>query len=163
MAVPAARMSGRAEVSFDFQLWQLIALLLGTAGFGGVVSRLIAKWMDFRLAKRGQTDNVALSLVDQLSARLNTVEADLRRERVVCDAKLSHERRRNNNLALSFDGMLMVLEVAPEKSAEAIRKVKELRALHLQSEATELAAINAVLVSSGLADAQIEAPADPVA
>jgi hypothetical protein len=118
----------------------ILTALIALIGSGGL-GVMMKTWLDHRRGVRKQTDDVAMSLVQQLKERVATVESEALRERVLCDAKLGIQRHRVNNLSSSFDSMLMLMELAPEKAPEMVKLVKERRAQQEQSEAIEKAAL----------------------
>jgi len=118
---------------------------LGTVG--GVATAVpLSKWWEHRREtkriaisaeqdKREQTDDVALSLVEELRGEMAAIRAEQQREREVCDAKLEaadnkmavlrHELR---NVEASFDGLLLALKYAPpDRAPEIIADVMAMR------------------------------------
>jgi hypothetical protein len=135
--------------AFDAATWigQVVPSLVSMAG-GGTIGVLITKYWEHKRRQRAQTDQVALSLVDTLTERLARVEADQARERALCDANLAVLRHRLNNALQLFEGLLMVIEAAPDKAADYVSKIKERRAQQEQAEATEKAAIQAAIIAA---------------
>jgi hypothetical protein len=85
--------------------------------------------------KREQTDEVALSIVEELRGEMAAIRAEQVREREICDAKLEaadgkmavlrHELR---NVETSFDGLLLALKYAPpDRAPEIIADVMAMR------------------------------------
>ena len=97
---------------------------LGGGGIGAGVRPILYYWKN----RRAQTDEVAISLVDKLQARIERLEEAQAAERQLCDAKLSVLRHELNNVQGNFDALLLAIEVAPEKAAEVVAKVKTRRA-----------------------------------
>lgn len=118
---------------------------LGTVGgLAGAIP--LSKWWEHRREtariafnaeqdKREQTDEVALSLVEELRGEMAAIRAEQAREREVCDAKLEaadnkmavlrHELR---NVEASFDGLLLALKYAPpDRAPEIIADVMAMR------------------------------------
>jgi hypothetical protein len=120
---------------------------VGTAGIGG----LLKTWLDHLRGKRKQTDDVAMNLVQVLSQRVATVEDQSAQERALCDANLTVLRHRINNLSMSFNGLLLVMELSPDKAGEYVARIKEQRAQQELAEAAEKAAVTAASVSSARA------------
>ncbi len=127
------------------QQWIVLFTTLAT-GIGG--GSLIKALLDHRRQKRAQTDDVALSLVETLNGRIAKLEQDQVRERALCEAQMAVLRHRLNNALQLFEGLLMVMEAAPEKAAEYVSKIKERRAQQEQAEATEKAAIQAAYLAA---------------
>lgn len=117
----------------------VIATAAGGLGMGG----LLKTWLDYRRAARRQTDEVAMHLVQQLNARIGTVEAGAAQERAICDAQLSLLRDRVNNLSGSFASLLLTIELAPDRAREFAARIKEQGAAQEQAEAAEKASIAA--------------------
>ena len=84
-------------------------------------------------------------------------EADLLRERASemaamrerlekLEAERAVDRHRLNNVTACLDALLMLLETAPEKAAEHVKRIKELRAAQMQAEAEEKGQIMAASI-----------------
>jgi hypothetical protein len=84
--------------------------------------------LDHLRGQRRQTDEVAMGLVEKLQARIERLEESSAAERQLCDAKLSALRHELRNVQGNFDALLLAIEVAPERAAEVIAKVKARRA-----------------------------------
>lgn len=125
-----------------FYIVSIMGGFVGSAGLGG----MLKTWLDHKRGVRKATDEVALSLVTQLTNRIEILEAESARERVLCDAKLGIQRHRINNLSGNFDALLLLIEMAPEKAADMVAKIKERRSQQEQAEAVEKAALAAVAV-----------------
>jgi hypothetical protein len=97
---------------------------------------------------RRDGDAMAMNLVEQLTRRVETVEASAAQERVLCDANLAVLRHRVNNLSGSFDGLLLLIEADPARAREFVAHIKERRALQEQAEAAEKAALTAATVQA---------------
>lgn len=104
------------------------AISLGGAALGGGgLGAGVRPFLDYLKAKRGQTDEVAMGLVGRLQARIENLEAYSSRERELCDAKLELLRGELKVVQSDFDGLLLAIEVAPEKAAEVVAKVQQRR------------------------------------
>ncbi|MBD8472169.1 hypothetical protein [Sphingomonas sp. CFBP 8765] len=123
--------------------WPSIATAGAGLGMGGLLKTLL----DHRRATRLQTDEVAMSLVQQLTRRVETVEAGAAQERVLCDANLAVLRHRVNNLSGSFGSLLLMIEMAPDRAREFATRIKEQRAMQEQTEATEKASLAAAAIT----------------
>lgn len=99
------------------------APLIGSAIGGGGVGAGIRPILEFFKAKRKQTDEVAMGLVEKLQARIDRLEEAQVAERQLCDAKLQVLRHQLVNVQGNFDALLLAIEVAPEKAAEVVAKV----------------------------------------
>lgn len=120
-----------------------IATAAGGLGAGG----LLKTWLDHKRAARRQTDEVALSLVEQLKGRVGTLEAGAAQERALCDAHMAVLRHRVSNLSGSFDSLLMMAEMAPEHAQAFAARIRERRAAQEQAEAAEKAAVAAAVIA----------------
>lgn len=107
-----------------FPAW---APLCGAALGGGGIGAGMRPILDYWKARRRQTDQVAMGLVEKLQARIERLEEAQAAERQLCDAKLSVLRHELRNVEGNFDALLLAIEVAPEKAAEVVAKVKARR------------------------------------
>lgn len=110
--------------------WTAVILLLG------IIVRQVGPW-------RKQSIDAEQRLRDDLLRRVEKLERTLDRERARHSAERALDRHKFANVAGCFDAMLMMLEAAPEKLAEILPKIKEMRARQLEAEALEKAAIHA--------------------
>jgi hypothetical protein len=119
------------------------AIATGLTGLGG--GGLFVKLLEHKRAKRAQTDQVALDMVTKLQARIDTVERNAAErtkaveesaaaERRICDAKLEAMEHRMESAVAQLraseamvDSLILAIELAPEKAAEAVAKVRERR------------------------------------
>jgi hypothetical protein len=113
----------------------LIVAALGSIGLGG----MLKTWLDYRFRGRKQSDDMATAIVASTTDRLRMAERHGR----ICEANLAYIRHRHNNLSGSYDSLLLFLEVAPEKLAEFLPRIREKRRLDLEGEAAERAALMA--------------------
>ncbi len=102
--------------------------LCGAALGGGGIGAGLRPVLDHLRGQRRQTDEVAMGLVEKLQARIERLEESSAAERQLCDAKLSALRHELRNVQGNFDALLLAIEVAPERAAEVIAKVKARRA-----------------------------------
>lgn len=115
--------------------WAAAAMLLG------IIVRQVNPWRKIRI----EADE---KLREDLLGRVDALEKTLARERVHRDAERALDRHRLNNVTQCLDALLMLLEAAPEKSADAVRKIKEMRAVQLKAEAVEKSAIHAAEIAA---------------
>lgn len=111
--------------------------IIGGAGLGG----LFKTWLDYKRGSRKQTDDVAITLVEQLSARITKLEDDQVREREKCENELRALRHRLNNIDAAFDGVLIAIEAAPASAKEIAHAARADRRAHREREALESAAL----------------------
>lgn len=114
-----------------------LGTIIGSAGLGG----LFKTWLDYKRGARKQTDDVAISLVQQLTDRITKLEGDQVREREKCDNELRALRHRLNNIDAAFDGVLIAIEAAPDKASEIASRERAERRAHREREAMESAAL----------------------
>jgi hypothetical protein len=107
------------------QAW---APLCGAAIGGGGIGAGLRPILDYWKGRRRQTDEVAMSLVEKLQGRIERLEESSAAERALCDAKLEVLRYELENVQGNFDALLLAVEVAPEKAAEVVAKIKARRA-----------------------------------
>ncbi len=125
--------------------------ILPTLIFGGSFGMILKTVLDHFRAKRAQTDNVALALVETLSAEVKLIKDEQRQERMLCEARLAVQRHKFNNLDASFDGLLMLYRVAPERAPEFIEDIIAQRRAQRDAEARESAGLmHAVLAAASL-------------
>jgi len=101
--------------------------LCGAAIGGGGVGAGLRPVLEYWKGRRAQTDEVAMGLVEKLQARIERLEEGQAAERQLCDAKLALLRHELKNVQGNFDALLLAIEVAPEKAAEVVAKVKARR------------------------------------
>lgn len=123
----------------------MVALLSALGGLG--LGTWFKAYLEHKRGTRKDTDEVPMGLVQRLTERVETVEASAAQERRVCDASLAVMRRRINNLSSNFDGLLMIVELAPEKASEFVARPKERRTQQGATEAAERAAVLAATVA----------------
>lgn len=107
-----------------FPAW---APLFGAAVGGGGIGAGFRPILDYWRSRRHQTDEVAMGLVEKLQARIDRLEEAQVAERQLCDAKLSVLRHELRNVQGNFDALLLAIEVAPEKAAEVVARLKARR------------------------------------
>lgn len=113
----------------------VLMVALGSLGIGA----MFKAWLDYRYKDRKQTDDMATIIVASTNERLRTSERHGR----ICEANLTFMRHRHNNLSGSYDSLLLMFEVAPEKITDLIPRLREQRKDQLANEAKERAALMA--------------------
>lgn len=103
------------------------APLCGAAIGGGGIGAGLRPVLEYWKGRRRQTDEVAMGLVEKLQARIERLEENSAAERQLCDARLSVLRHELRNVQSNFDALLLAIEIAPEKAAEVVAKVKARR------------------------------------
>jgi hypothetical protein len=107
----------------------------------GIIVRQIGPW-------RKQSIDAEKIFRDGLIKRVELLEVRLEAERARHDAQMAIARHRLNNITGCFDALLLLIETNPERAAEAVAKVKEMRAAQMEAEASENAIFRASLVES---------------
>lgn len=109
------------------------SIIAAASGLG--VGGVIVKLLDHRRAKRAQSDHVALDLVEKLQGRVETLERQVAVERESCEAKLTAfavqieaVRVQASVAEQAFEGLLLAIEMAPERAAEVVARMREKRA-----------------------------------
>jgi len=115
----------------------VIGSIIGGTGLGG----MLKTWLDHKRGTRKDTDDVAVTLVRQLSDRIEKLEAQQISEREKCDNELRALRHRMNNIDAAFDGVMLAVEAAPDNAKEIVAKAREARARQREREAVESAAL----------------------
>lgn len=108
----------------------------------------IGAWIKFGPNWRKVTVSADEKFRDDLLKRLAKVERTLELERAAHEAERSLDRHKLNNMSQCFDAVMLMLEAAPEKAAEIVSKIKEMRAAQIQTEALEKAAIHAAKLAA---------------
>ncbi|HWI85702.1 MAG TPA: hypothetical protein VNT42_05180 [Sphingomonas sp.] len=109
----------------DLSAWLSVA---GAALGGGGIGAGVRPILDYWKSRRQQTDAVAMGLVEKLQARIERLEESSAAERALCDARLSALRHELRNVQGNFDALLLAIEIAPEKAAEVVARIKGRRA-----------------------------------
>lgn len=93
---------------------------------------------------------------DELGDRLFMMEKRLTRQEIRHSAERALDRHRLNNINACFDALLLLLKASPEKSAEAVKMIEDMRAKQLIAEAEEKAIITAAEIKANDTDAMVD-------
>lgn len=115
--------------------WHVAIAMLSSLGIGGLVTKLL----EYRKATRAAADELALTLVKSLQARVDTLERAGADERAACarsidqqrelyEAKVASLRHEVGNYRAENQMLLTVLEMAPDKAAAILARHREYRA-----------------------------------
>lgn len=126
-----------------------IVTAFGAFVTGGGIGVGFKAWLEYRRGTRKDSDEVAMGLVDRLTARMEYIEALAERERQKCDAELRALRHQMANVDSAFDGFLMMVEAGPDRAGEYAALIRDKRAKQRQTEAVEKAAV----MTAGMRDA----------
>lgn len=99
----------------------------GAAIGGGGIGAGLRPLLEYRKNRRRQTDEVAMALVERLQTRVERLEESSAAERVWYEARLTTLRHELKNVQGNFDALLLAIEIAPEKAAEVVAKIKARR------------------------------------
>lgn len=95
-----------------------------------------------REAHLAQSQAEALLRTD-LVERLHRLETQANRQQLRHNAERALDRHRLNNINACFDSFLMLIRANPEKAAESVKLIEEMRARQIMAEAEEKAIIRA--------------------
>lgn len=122
--------------------WGVFAMLLVAFWrFRPIMAGIAAKREESLLTARAEDNAELRSRVDELERRLDA-------ERTRHEAERAIDRHRINNLTQCLDALLMLLEVAPDKAAEHVAKIKEMRERQARLENAEKAVVQAAHITA---------------
>lgn len=105
----------------------------------GIIIRQVGPW-------RKQSIDAEQTFRSDLIRRVEKLERRLERQRVRHEAERAVDRHRINNLQQCFDATMLMLKAAPEKAAETIVHIEQMRAEQIKAEAIEKAAIHQTMI-----------------
>jgi hypothetical protein len=105
-----------------------------------IIIRQIGPW-------RKQSIDAEQRLRDDLLRRVEKLERERDRTEARHNAERALDRHKLNNVTQCLDALLLLLEAAPEKAAEIVGKIKDMRARQVEAEALEKAAIHAAAMA----------------
>jgi hypothetical protein len=107
----------------------------------GIIVRQLGPWRKIKVEAEQR-------LRDDLLQRVEKLEKTLDRERARHNAERALDRHRLNNVQACFDALMLMLDGAtPERVADIVGKIKDMRAEQMRAEALEKAAIHAAMVA----------------
>lgn len=130
--------------------WTAAGVWVAALSFFGLLIRQILPW-------KKQAAETEARLRSDLMRRVERLERTLDSERAIHKAERSLDRHRLNNVTQCFDALLLLIEMAPERAAESVAKIKEMRAAQLEAEAREKALIRAAEIAAADRETEIEA------
>lgn len=86
----------------------------------------------------------------ELRGRVEELERRLEQDRTQFETQRMIDRHRINNLTQCLDALLMLLEVAPEKAAQHVAKIKEMRTQQTHNETLEKSTVQAAAVATAV-------------
>ena len=123
--------------------WPMILTVFTAIGGMGVGGMLKA-WLDHKRGVRKQTDEVALTMLAKVSARVELLETAREADHTKCEAQLAVHRHRINTLATMLDSLLMLWDMPAAKTGAAVQRIRERRAEMEQAEAIEKSIMGAL-------------------
>lgn len=115
--------------------------MVAVVGLIGIVVRQVVPW-----AKQAN-DADALFRADLLM-RIGNLERDRDRERARHEVERRALHHELGNVNQCFDALLLLIEAAPEKAREHVKKIKEMRAAQKVAEAAEKGQILAAEITA---------------
>lgn len=106
---------------------------------GGVLVAIVKS----RPALKKLTNEREASLLEERAAEMNKMRDRLEK----LEAERAVDRHRLNNVTQCLDALLMLLEVAPDKAADHVAKIKQMRASQMTAEAAEKGAIHGAIIA----------------
>ena len=134
-------MAPRSLLMFVSSNWSVIPLWIAAIGLVGLLIRQIVPW------KRIASDAEA-RLRDDLIRRVDKLERAQERERARHEAERRALHHQLGHVTQCFDALLLLIEAAPEKAREHVKKIKEMRARQLVAETEEKAIIKAAEITA---------------
>lgn len=144
-----------------FPTWfSIVSILLG-GGLIASITALVKVLLSHQRTKREQTDNVALTLVEKQGERIDSLEAEMIRERENCardiariEQKAEDDRKVNealdqlrrhqvNNSKAAMQMTVDLLEVAPDRLDAVIPRLRDRLNEHQEIERQDMAAFMA--------------------
>lgn len=120
----------------------------GIVTLAGLVLRFIGPWRKQITEAEAQLRTELTNENHVLLDRIEKIERKLERERQRHNAERSLDRHRLNNMQACFDATLLLLEMNPDRAAEVVSKIKEMRAVQMIAEAEEKAIIRAAEIAA---------------
>lgn len=120
------------------------AITLG-GGILTLIIRQIGPW-------RKQTTEAEQRLREELTTRVTKLEHRLERQQTRFEAERSLYRHTIANLNQCFDAVMLMLETAPERTAEVVAKVRTMREAQIAAESLEKSTIHAAEIAADAED-----------
>lgn len=128
--------------------WVGIALSAPLLVFAGYIVRQFVPWRKITIAADEKLRNDLLVRVGVLEDKLERKERQRIRAHNRHVAERAVDRHVLNNITQCFDAMLMLIEIAPDKTPEIVAQVKAMRAAQMLAEAQEKALIYAAEIAA---------------
>lgn len=140
--------------------FSIVSILLG-GGLIASITALVKVLLAHQRTKREQTDNVALALVTKQGERIDSLEAEMIREREACERNIARiekkaeddrkvnealdqlRRHQVNNSKAAMQMTVDLLEVAPDRLDQVIPRLRDRLKAHEDIERQDMAAFMA--------------------
>ena len=116
------------------------AVLMGIANL--LIGGLLVAIVRTRPALKKIANEREASLLEERAQEMAAMRERLER----LEAERAVDRHRLNNVTQCLDALLMLLETAPDKAAEHVSRIKDMRARQMAAEAAEKGAIHATAI-----------------
>lgn len=121
-------------------IWIVALTLLGW------LIKQIGPWSKQREDAESEFRNQLIEANEKLTARVEKLEGSIKQQQSIHDAERALDRHRINNLTQCLDALLLLLQAAPDRAAEHVRKINEMRERQLTAEAEEKGIIQAAKI-----------------
>jgi signal recognition particle GTPase len=150
-----------SQSAFEGFTWTAAGFWAAAFALLGLIVRQVVPWRQQAIDAEKAFRDGLLARVEKLENTLERKERDAIRQRRLHAAERAVDRHRINNLQQCFDAMLLMIDAAPEKASEIVGKIRKMREVQIQSEATEKAALHAGAIADADDMSAIEDPSEP--
>lgn len=119
----------------------------------GLFIRQAVPWRKLTLDGAEALREDLMQALEKANVRIARLEKQLERKDAKHEAERALDRHRINNMQACLDAVLMLLETAPDRTADIISRIKAMRKNQLEAEALEKGAIRAAEIHAS-ADAE---------
>jgi hypothetical protein len=121
--------------------WTVAGVWIAVITLLGILARQIVPW-------KKQVEMSEAQFRSDLIIRVRKLERDIESERAIHKAEQSLDRHMLGNITQCFDAMLMLVEMNPDRAADIIVTIKEMRGRQMKAEAEEKALIRAAVIAA---------------
>jgi hypothetical protein len=143
--------------------WTTAGVWIVALSLVGIFIRQIVPWRTQAAEAEAHLRADLLKRVEKLERQLDRERHRHERDRIHRDAERQLDRHRLNNVTQCFDALLMLLKANPDKAAEIVPMIEDMRAKQLLAEAEEKAIIRAAEIAAEERSAMDEAAEDLLA
>jgi hypothetical protein len=108
----------------------------------GVLAMMIAGYIKIKPAMIRLKNEREASLLEERAQEMAAMRERLEK----LEAERAVDRHRLNNVTTCLDALLLLLETAPEKAAEHVARIKQMRTAQMAAEAAEKGAIHGAAI-----------------